>query len=212
MKELDDLILIGGGGHCHAAIDVIEKQGKFQIKGVLDPQIEGDVMGYPILGRDDLIPDLVSKGLTNFLITVGQINNSKLRRNLFHIVKKHGGQLPVIISPSSEISRGVKLGDGTLVMHHCVINVNSILGDNNIINTGAIIEHDCKLGSHNHLSTKSIINGNVKLCDESFLGSGSTVSEQVNICSDVVIGAGSLVLKNINSSGVYVGNPIRKIK
>lgn len=30
------LILIGGGGHCHSAIDVIEEEGRYQIAGIVD--------------------------------------------------------------------------------------------------------------------------------------------------------------------------------
>ena len=30
------LILIGGGGHCKSCIDVIEKEGRFQISGIVD--------------------------------------------------------------------------------------------------------------------------------------------------------------------------------
>ena len=34
------LILIGGGGHCHACIDVIESTQKFQIIGIIDIQLQ----------------------------------------------------------------------------------------------------------------------------------------------------------------------------
>ena len=34
MKE--KIILIGGGGHCRACIDVIEQEGRFTIAGIVD--------------------------------------------------------------------------------------------------------------------------------------------------------------------------------
>jgi acetyltransferase-like isoleucine patch superfamily enzyme len=34
----------------------------------------------------------------------------------------------------------------------------------------------------------------------------------VSICNNVVIGAGAVVTKNITESGVYVGNPAKKIR
>ena len=34
MKE--KLVLIGGGGHCRACIDVIERENKYQIAGIVD--------------------------------------------------------------------------------------------------------------------------------------------------------------------------------
>ena len=33
----------------------------------------------------------------------------------------------------------------------------------------------------------------------------------VNICDNVVVGAGSVVTKDITESGIYAGNPARKI-
>ena len=34
--EKPNIILVGGGGHCVSVIDVIEQQGKYNIKGIID--------------------------------------------------------------------------------------------------------------------------------------------------------------------------------
>jgi hypothetical protein len=31
---MDDIVLIGGGGHCKSVIDVIEQQGEYKIVGI----------------------------------------------------------------------------------------------------------------------------------------------------------------------------------
>ena len=31
-----EIILVGGGGHCKSCIDVIEAEGRFIIKGIID--------------------------------------------------------------------------------------------------------------------------------------------------------------------------------
>lgn len=48
------LLLIGGGGHCHACIDVIETAGGYAITGVIQPKSAGQapVLGYPVLGDE----------------------------------------------------------------------------------------------------------------------------------------------------------------
>ena len=49
-----DLILIGGGGHCRACIDVIRLEDRFRIAGILD-RLEkkgGEVDGSPVFGTD----------------------------------------------------------------------------------------------------------------------------------------------------------------
>ena len=49
MKE--KIILIGGGGHCHSVIDVIEQEDKYEIIGIVDKKevIGKDILGYKII-------------------------------------------------------------------------------------------------------------------------------------------------------------------
>ena len=58
-----EIILIGGGGHCKACIDVIELDGGFQIAGIIDtPEKVGqNILGYPIIGTDDDLKELSNK-------------------------------------------------------------------------------------------------------------------------------------------------------
>ena len=68
MKE--SIILVGGGGHCKSCIDVIEEEGRFSIKGIIDlPEKKGEkILGYPIIGSDDDLEKL-SKAYHYLLIT-----------------------------------------------------------------------------------------------------------------------------------------------
>jgi len=52
MKQ--SIILIGGGGHCKSCIDVIEQEGTFSIKGIVDkPEKKGqDVLGYTVIANN----------------------------------------------------------------------------------------------------------------------------------------------------------------
>ncbi|MCD9470818.1 acyltransferase [Photobacterium phosphoreum] len=47
--------------------------------------------------------------------------------------------------------------------------------------------------------------------DNVFIGYNTTILPGVNICSNVIIAAGSIVTKSITYSGVYAGNPAKKI-
>ena len=68
------IILIGGGGHCKACIDVIEQEGNYQIAGIVDlpEMLHQKVLGYEIIATDKDFPDLV-KEYKNFLITLGRV-------------------------------------------------------------------------------------------------------------------------------------------
>ncbi len=207
------IVLIGGGGHCRSTIDVIESPGEYAICGILDAsEPKGTkINGYSVIGDDSDIPDLYHSGCC-FCITVGQIKTSVIRKNIYNQLKKMNAVLPVIISKYAIVSSRAEVKVGTVVFHKAIINSNSIVGECCIVNTGAIIEHDVSIGSFCHISTSVCINGGVRIGDDVFVGSNSTIIQGITICSGVIIGAGSLILNNISSPGVYVGNPIRRIK
>lgn len=66
------IILVGGGGHCKACIDVIEKENKYKIAGIIDirEKLHQKVLGCEIIATDDDLPRLV-KEYDYFLITIG---------------------------------------------------------------------------------------------------------------------------------------------
>ena len=195
MKEI---ILIGGGGHCHACIDVIENEDIYLIKGIVLPSLENSksILGYPVIGTDQDLPKLL-KETSHALICIGQIKNFEIRKNNFELLKKYGANFPIIKSPGAYSSRHAILGEGTILMHGSIVNSNAQVGANCIINTRSLIEHDAKVEDHCHISTGAIINGGVKVGMGSFIGSGSVLKEGIEIGKRVIIGAGQTILKNI---------------
>jgi sugar O-acyltransferase (sialic acid O-acetyltransferase NeuD family) len=193
-----DILLIGGGGHCHVCVDVIESEGIYQIKGIVLPNLENSnpVLGYPVIGTDGDLPQLLKK-TSNILIAIGQIKNFETRKNRFEFIKNHGANFPIIKSSYAYCSPHADLGEGTILMHGSIVNSNTKIGVNCIVNNKALIEHDVKIQDHCHISTGAIINGGVKIGKGSFVGSGSVIKEGVEIGKHVIIGAGQIVLKNV---------------
>ena len=107
----DAILLIGGGGHCRATVDVLEHEGRFQIAGIIERKggSRRAVFGYPVLGTDEDLTELREK-YEFVLVTIGQIKNSAPRKRLFEQLIALGFQLPVIISPRSYVSQHAKLG------------------------------------------------------------------------------------------------------
>lgn len=208
---MEPIILVGGGGHCISCIDVINLQGKYNIVGIIDkPEKLGDaILGIEVIGSDNDIPELI-KNCKNFLITIGQIKNSELRKRIFKLIKSNGGDLPVIVSPNAYISPSASLEEGTIVMHNVLVNALVSIGKNCIINSGALIEHEVQIGDFCHISTHAAINGQVKIDSNCFVGSNAVIINNVNITSQTIIGAGSCVSNSLMESGTYIGNPARK--
>ncbi len=200
---MKSLLLIGGGGHCHSCIDVIEATGLYHIEGVVQPTPSlGLVLGHPIVGSDYDLPRLL-KTTPLALVTVGQLTSPSPRIRLFDIVKTHEAELPIIISPKAHCSTHAVVGQGSIIMHGAIVNAGATIGVNSIINSQALIEHDSLVGPHCHISTGARVNGNVSIGRGSFIGSGVVVKEGVSIGDNVVIAAGQTVLRDV-PSGVLV--------
>jgi sugar O-acyltransferase (sialic acid O-acetyltransferase NeuD family) len=194
MKE--KIILIGGGGHCRACIDVIEQEGRFTIEGIVDvpEKIQHKVLGYPVIGSDSDLAELI-KSCPNVLLTLGQIKSPSRRMELFYDLMTMGARYPVIKSPLAYVSRHALVAEGTIIMHHAVINAGATVGRNCIINTKALIEHDAVIEDHCHISTGAVVNGGVTTGSGSFFGSGAIAAEYTSIPSNSYIKANSLIPK-----------------
>jgi sugar O-acyltransferase (sialic acid O-acetyltransferase NeuD family) len=197
---MDSLFLVGGGGHCHACIDVVEAGNKYKIEGIVEQPNSGitSVLGYPVIGINKDLPDLVAK-YKFALISIGQIKNPNIRTRLFNLLRDLGAELPSIISPHAYVSSYGNIGSGSTVMHGAIINTNASIGVNCIINTKALIEHDVVISDHCHVATGATINGGSTIGKGTFIGSGAVVIQGVNIGENCIIGAGALVTKDLIS-------------
>ncbi|MBN2139946.1 MAG: acetyltransferase [Desulfovibrionaceae bacterium] len=196
MKQ--DLILIGGGGHCKSCIEVIESQGRFAVAGIVDlaERLGQKVLGYEILATDQDLPGLV-KDYGLFLVTIGQVKSVDRRRQAFETLKSLGAELPVVVSPLARVSPHAEVNEGTVVMHNAVVNAAARVGRNCIVNTCALIEHDAVIEDHCHVSTAAVVNGGVRMGEGTFLGSNAVVRENVSIGRGCVVGMGVRVYRNL---------------
>jgi len=138
---LKELILLGGGGHCKSVIDVIEKESRFKIAGIIDKKelIGSEVLGYKVIGSDEDLIVLREKFEFAF-IAIGFIKSNKKRVELFELLKKLDYKLPTIISPLAYVSKHSFIDEGTIIHHGAIINAGVKIGKNCIINTKALVE------------------------------------------------------------------------
>ena len=189
------LILIGGGGHCKSCIDVIEQSGQYKIAGILDKRenIGKTVLGYEIIGEDEQIEKLAREEFS-FLVTLGQIRSSEVRKKLYDELVRCKAHIATIISPHAYISKHAVIGQGTIIMHNAVVNADASIGNNCIINTKALIEHDAVVEDHCHISTAAVINGGTVIKQGTFFGSNAVSRESITTLNNAFIKAGSIYL------------------
>lgn len=192
------LLLVGGGGHCRSAIDVIESTNSYEIIGVVErPGGPTDsILGYPVLGSDDMLSELLTRW-SSVIITVGNITSPEVRIRLYESARTAGATFPVVASANAYVSKHAKIREGSMVMHGVTINANADIGVNCIVNSQALVEHDAVIGPHCHISTGARINGGATIGEGSFIGSGTVVYQNVSIGPNCVVPAGSIVRKDL---------------
>lgn len=212
MARKNGIVFIGGGGHCKSVLDAALRMNVFDEIVITDYSMnQGDrVMGCEVLGDDDELLKAFANGFQQAFITIGSIESTGKRRDIYERAKEIGFTFPDIIDPSAVISETAILGKGIFVGKNAVINSFADIGDMAIINTGAIIEHECKIGSFTHIAVNATVCGNSVIGNDSFIGAGTIVIQNVNIGNDSLIGAGSVVLKDVVSNskiyGLHCGN------
>lgn len=113
---------------------------------------------------------------------------------------------------------GVNIGDncriGSLVeIVRGSANETTIIENDVCMAHGCLIGHGSFIGEFTHLANGVKLGGSAHISPYNFLGSGSIISAGISLNDvDIIVGSGGVVVKNINNSGVYVGNPVKKIK
>ena len=205
------LLLIGGGGHCRSVLSSVFSLNKYEEIGIVD-YADASILGVPVVGRDEDLPDLKKAGWTDAFITVGSIGDTSLRQRLYQMVVNNGLIVPAIIDATAIIARDVKIATGCFIGKGVILNSGSCIGKCAIINTGAIIEHDCLIGDFVHISPGTVLCGQVSVGNQSHIGAGSVVRQQIEIGKDVLVGAGSVVVSNIPDCVKAFGNPCKVVE
>lgn len=213
VADMEDIILLGTGGHAHSVTDSIEQTGKYRIIGFLDrEEMQGKTYrDYPVLGVDADLERYYKGGVRNAFVTVGFMGQGDIREQLYRRLKDIGYRLPNIIDDTAVVSENAELADGIFIGKKAVVNANVSIGRMCIVNTGAIIEHDCKVEAFSHISVGSVLCGDVQVGEATFVGANAVVIQGKRIGSHCIVAAGSAVRKNAEDYFMVWNGKCRKI-
>jgi len=203
------IVLIGGGNQCHYTADIINKEGKYSIIGIIDSlhEIGSEVFGYKVLGRQENLKELINEyNIEGGVISIG---DNWARYYVSSQIKKLVPSFNFVnaIHPSVVIGENVDIGKGVVAMAGCIINPKSKIGNFTFFATGAQVEHDCSIGNYASISAGSVMGGYVELGNFSAITLGVTVFDRIKIGENSVVGAGSLVTKDLPDNVLAYGNP-----
>lgn len=210
---MEDIILLGTGGHAHSVVDSIEQGEKYRIIGFLDrDEMRGKAYrDYPVLGVDADMERYYEKGVRNAFVTIGFMGHGDIRERLYRQLKDIGYRLPNIIDNTAIVSENAKLGEGIFVGKKTAINAEAEIGDMSIINTGAVIEHDCIVEEFSHISVGSVLCGSVHIGKASLVGANAVVIQGKKIGRHCIVAAGTVVRKDTEDYCMVWDGKCRKI-
>ena len=211
---MKNIVIIGASGHGSVVLDIVEKEGKYNVVGFIDTY-KGKaslINGYEILGSEDELPFLMDK--FNFSAGIVAIGDNWTRKKLVDRILKIVPSFHFIstIHPQAIVGRDVRIGKGTVVMPGAIVNSNSCIGNFCIINTTSSLDHDCIMGDFSSLAPRASTGGHVHIGEFSAICLGANIIEGINIGHHTVIGAGSLVVGHVKSHVVAYGTPSKVIR
>ena len=210
----ETVLIIGSSGHAKVVIDIFEKEGKYEIAGLIDDfRNKGEeTLGYKIIGNESDLPDLHLKN-PNWKLFIA-IGDNWVRHN---VVNRIIDKIPDIefasaIHPSAQIGKDVKIGKGVAIMAGAIVNSNSTIGDFTIINTKASLDHDGEMQPFSSLAPNATCGGNVSVGAFSAISISATIKHGISIGSHTIIGAASVLLKSCGDHLILYGCPAKEIR
>lgn len=186
---MEDIVIVGFGGHAKSVADCIERMHKFNIVGYTD--IEEHPSRYRYLGTDDELESLYRSGVRKAILGIGYLGKGDVRRRLYNRLKDIGFELPIIVDPSAIVSETATIDEGTFIGKGAIINTESVIGKSVIVNTKALIEHECSIGDFSHVAVGATVCGQVKVGKNTLVGANSTIIQCVEVGDNQIVPAGT---------------------
>jgi sugar O-acyltransferase (sialic acid O-acetyltransferase NeuD family) len=208
VKEFDfnigEIIVYGGGGHGKSVIDTIRAQGVYQIHGIVDDGLDPgtSVMGIPVLGNSQKLPDLYAQRIRQAVNAVGGIGDISSRIKVFQLLAEQGFVCPAVIHPSAVIETSAVITPGVQVFPHAYVGSDVKLGIGVIVNTGAVVSHECCLDDYANVSPGALLAGGVTIGKGSLIGMGVTINLGVKIGDNARIGNGATIKTDVADNSI----------
>lgn len=207
------VVVIGAGGHAKNVVEILEHLELYDIVGVTtkEPIPENTFLGYPILGRDEILPDLYEAGIRHAVIGVGGYRNNALRASLFLHAKELGFEVVTLVDPSVFVGRDVEIGEGSVMMPRCLLNTDCHIGRNVVVHIHSFIGHESYLADHVLVSGGVNLGANVIVGESAFVAIGATIVSGVKIGRNALVGAGAVVVRDVPDNTTVMGVPARPV-
>lgn len=203
MKE--KVIIVGAGDYAISVIHSID-ESKYDIKGFLDDNMEGEYLRFPIIGKS--LDALDHPEEYKYFISIANID---ARKKWFKRLEDANLELITVIDKTANVATESKIGKGTYIGRNAVVGCYAVIGCNCMVYTGAIVEYHCYIGNHVRISPGAVVNGHVDIEDEVYIGANACIVQDKRVRKHAVVGAGAVVISDVDIDKTVVGVPARII-
>jgi sugar O-acyltransferase (sialic acid O-acetyltransferase NeuD family) len=211
---MDNIVIIGASGHAKVVIDVVRREGRYNIAGLLDQSRRAgdEVLGCRVLGKDDDLPGLTSAhSIKGAIVAIGDnFARSSTADRAREICP--GLKFVSAVHPRATIATDVSVGEGAVVMAGVVVNPGSSIGRFCILNTNSTLDHDSTMDDYSSLAPGALTGGNCRVGRYSAISIGAVLAHGVQVGEHSVIGAASLVTKPVGPFVVAYGTPAKEVR
>jgi len=205
------ILLYGAGGHAKTVLEMMRAIGAFPVAGILDdnPALWGTVvLGAPVLGGREKLPEFLAQGIFLAANGVGGIINIEVRVRLFELLTASGFAFPALIHPRATIEASAQIGAGTQVFAHAYVGSSAVLREKCMVNTGAVVSHDCEIGAYTHIAPGCLLAGQVRVGQKALIGMGVTTAIGISIGDGARVGNGAVLLADVPARAIVAAGKV----
>lgn len=193
------MFVYGGGGHGKTLVELIQASHAYHVIGIVDDNLEtgARIVGVPVLGKADILPALVDRGVRLAVNGVGGIGNVAVRLKVFEILASFGFVCPLMVHPTAWVEASAILEPGIQLLAHTYVGSDCRVGFGTVLNVGVCLSHDVVVGKVTNFSPGAQLAGNVTIGDYTQVGMNATINLGVKVGARVRIGNGATVKANV---------------
>ncbi|MCM1518456.1 MAG: acetyltransferase [Pseudoflavonifractor sp.] len=207
-----NLLIIGARGYGREVYNLFleckSHLNDVECKGFLDDNtcaLDG-FSGYPPI--IDSVERYLPQENDVFICALG---DPKWIRHYTDIIEQKGGKFMSLISPDANISKNVKIGDGTIISRWASISCDITIGRHSSIGVFCDLGHGTVIGDCCHIGSFAFTGGGTIVGDGVTFHPRVSVLPHKKIGDQAIIGAGSVVIRSVKADTTVFGVPAKKL-
>jgi UDP-perosamine 4-acetyltransferase len=173
------VIGLGAGGHASVVIDILQSAGGFELVGLLDvhpASLGATLLGVPVLGDDEILPELRAQGVSHAFIGVGSVGDTTPRRQLYEKLCQQDFEL-VNAAPAAVVARSA---DGAGGNHYAGCGAQSRCAAGRMwLSTQAVSSNTTARSRSRSLAQKGLGFSEIEV--GAHIGIGATILQNIHI-------------------------------